>query len=69
MKVGDIVSIYQRPVTGGEYEGEARIVEVKSGHMNLVRCKVRFGDGATVDRVIMVDDSGEPRHRKADEIL
>ncbi len=66
MKAGDRVDIYQKPLTGEDYEGEAVIVSMLSdepceifGGVKFYRARVHFdGDGPSeiVKRIVGEED-------------
>lgn len=58
MKKGDIVSIYERPLSETKYEGEAKLIsfiQVLNEHLRLELWRVKFiGDGMIVNRAIKI---------------
>lgn len=65
MKPGDIVKVYQKPITHEDYEGEARIVRMLSTHpvgvfegVRYFQCVVNFpedGPDTVVTRTVGED--------------
>lgn len=58
MKKNQVVNIYQKPITGEEYEGKARLI---------VEIKEDVGDGLSIWLVEFVDDIGETYTRTVNE--
>ena len=54
MTTGDVVSIFQKPLTGGDYEGEATLIRKERSGENTEDWTVRFSDGMEVRRKIFV---------------
>ena len=58
MKKGDVVSIYEQPLTETKYEGEARLISfIKRGNI-IELWRVKFiDDGQVVSRAIKIKEA------------